>query len=395
MKTIEEKSKAYDEAIKRLRNAFYDNNGRMCEEYRKAVVRIIEPIFPELKENESEDEKIRKNIISWLKNIEGQTIPINDYNSAIAWLEKPGEQKSNDKVEFEIGDLITNGILVGEIDEIHELGYHAYFGDHYADVPDIENWHKWTIQDAKDGDVLVDKSDGTIGIFQSIGHHDDGGSFNDTSYCFLHCRYDDRLFYADFEHGNEMGSDDAIPATKEQRDLLFQKMKEAGYEWDSQNRELKKIDHKELTDFQEGLRGILIESNGKYDDNTVLRLSEQVLELVGQKQEWSKEDEINLEKAIWYVENPAPMVVKDSMLVEWLKSLKDRVQPQSQLIKAQKGEKNMTRKEVENLKEMFKPIHNSGRRMFGTEAYDSHIKELLKFFGYDTEDGVIKEIFDI
>ena len=64
-------------------------------------------------------------------------------------------------------------------------------------------------------------------------------------------------------------------------------------------------------------------------------------------------------------------------------------------LKAQKGEKNITRKEVENLKERFKPIHDSGRRMFGSEAYDSHIKEVLKFFGYDTEDGVIKEIFDI
>ena len=41
-----------------------------------------------------------------------------------------------------------------------------------------------------------------------------------------------------------------------------------------------------------------------------------------QKPAWSEEDEINLEKAIWYVENPAPMVVKDSMLVEWLKSLR-------------------------------------------------------------------------
>ena len=39
---------------------------------------------------------------------------------------------------------------------------------------------------------------------------------------------------------------------------------------------------------------------------------------------WSKEDDIHLGKAIWYVENPAPMVVKDSMLVDWLKSIKDR-----------------------------------------------------------------------
>lgn len=49
-----------------------------------------------------------------------------------------------------------------------------------------------------------------------------------------------------------------------------------------------------------------------------------------QKSSWSEEDEINLEKAIWYVGNPAPMVVKDSMLVEWLKSLKGRVQPKQE-----------------------------------------------------------------
>ena len=107
-------------------------------------------------------------------------------------------------------------------------------------------WHKWTIEDAEDGDVVVDKSDETIGIFQSIGHHHDGGSYNDPSYCFLHCRYDDGFFYADFEHGNTIVSDDLIPATKEQRDLLFAKMKEAGYEWDGEKKELKKIKPKTL-----------------------------------------------------------------------------------------------------------------------------------------------------
>jgi len=50
-------------------------------------------------------------------------------------------------------------------------------------------------------------------------------------------------------------------------------------------------------------------------------------ELVRQNLAWSEEDDINLGKVIWYVENPAPMVVKDSMLVEWLKTIKERVQP--------------------------------------------------------------------
>lgn len=39
-------------------------------------------------------------------------------------------------------------------------------------------------------------------------------------------------------HFGELSS--VFPATKEQRDLLFQKMEEAGYEWDAEKKELKK-----------------------------------------------------------------------------------------------------------------------------------------------------------
>jgi DNA repair ATPase RecN len=35
-----------------------------------------------------------------------------------------------------------------------------------------------------------------------------------------------------------------FPATKEQRELLFSKMKEAGYEWDANHKQLKKIEQK-------------------------------------------------------------------------------------------------------------------------------------------------------
>lgn len=150
------------------------------------------------------------------------------------------------KVEpkFKVGDWIINRTdatimqIVNNVDfyESVEIG-----GQRRTDTYNYVEWdfRLWAIQDAKDGDAVVDKSDGTIGIFQSIGHRPDGGSYNDPSYCFLHCRYDDGFFYADFEHGNTIDSDDLIPATKEQRDFLFQKMKEAGYEWDEEKKELK------------------------------------------------------------------------------------------------------------------------------------------------------------
>ena len=174
-----------------------------------------------------------------------------------SWLEKQGE-KSTDKIEpkFKIEKDKWYVCIKDLLDNYANKAF--YKGDTYLStqdgslMPSNSNvpfevacpdtyFRDWTIQDAKDGDVVVDKSFGNIGIFESIGNHPDGGSCNDTSYCYLHCRYDDGFFYADFEDGNTIDSDDLIPATKEQRDLLFQKIKEAGYEWDAEKKELKKI----------------------------------------------------------------------------------------------------------------------------------------------------------
>lgn len=145
------------------------------------------------------------------------------------------EKKELKKIEpkFEIGDLITNGILVGKIDEIHEWGYHAYFGDHYADVPDIENWHKWTIEDTKNGDVLSYRDGQWIFIYKE--KIDDSSFYYHTLYSTIHqdLTINDSAF--------TLLGDAIIPATKKQRYLLFQKMKESGYEFDFGKKELKEI----------------------------------------------------------------------------------------------------------------------------------------------------------
>ena len=89
---IEEKAKAYDEAIKVIK----DNLGALNEitETGANVVNIqsirncFYRAFPELKE--SEDEKIRKGIIRCVKG----NMPDNDFRKKyIAWLEKQGKQK--------------------------------------------------------------------------------------------------------------------------------------------------------------------------------------------------------------------------------------------------------------------------------------------------------------
>lgn len=49
----------------------------------------------------------------------------------------------------------------------------------------------------------------------------------------------------------QLGVDKAMPATKEQRDLLFAKMKETGYEWDTDKKELNKImPHYDIANFK-------------------------------------------------------------------------------------------------------------------------------------------------
>lgn len=92
MKTIEEKAKAYDEALKAAIAAHKDEDRHL-----KAT---LERIFPELQE--SEDERIRKSIICGMNALKEQgketfaTIPIND---CIAWLEKQGESYTKKDVD--------------------------------------------------------------------------------------------------------------------------------------------------------------------------------------------------------------------------------------------------------------------------------------------------------
>lgn len=95
--SIEDKAKAYDEVISKLK-------GFMVQGVDPLITRAdVQDFFPELKESESEDEKIRKGLINGfnecLKNSQYSSnaqkywhnIKIEDI---FTWLEKQGEQKS-------------------------------------------------------------------------------------------------------------------------------------------------------------------------------------------------------------------------------------------------------------------------------------------------------------
>ena len=95
MKSIKEKAKAYDEAIERAKGVIEQNP--LMEYLKKG----IEYIFPELKE--SEDERIRKELIDFLEYyrlnnvLDIKTISI--LTDSVAWLEKQGEHKPANKIE--------------------------------------------------------------------------------------------------------------------------------------------------------------------------------------------------------------------------------------------------------------------------------------------------------
>ena len=119
-----------------------------------------------------------------------------------------------------------------EIVTCHTYGYDIVGGGYFND--NTEGVRLWTIQDAKDGDVLT-TANGNIFIFKNINKH------SVYSYCGLYFgRFHETKGCVNGKLATKLPSD-YVPATKEQRNFLFEKMKEAGYEWDAEKK-LEKVD---------------------------------------------------------------------------------------------------------------------------------------------------------
>ena len=76
--------KAYKEALERARKLQENSNGMILKKW-------LWNIFPELKE--SEDEKIRKEILEYFQQFENEELHGVNISDWIAWLEKQSEQK--------------------------------------------------------------------------------------------------------------------------------------------------------------------------------------------------------------------------------------------------------------------------------------------------------------
>ena len=287
------------------------------------------------------------------------------------------EQNLVDKIEpkFKVGDWIISNNKKSTY-QVIEVKRGIYVirdnADNYEYHIGIEECEKsgrlFTIYDAKDGDVLacpLPKSYETkeqIFIFKGINNRD----YVDNCIEY-YCHICDDVFYVNENYFMYMGttSTSVYPATKEQRDLLFQKMKEAGYEWDSEKKELKKIkkntdvNHEYFSDLLEKddsdniddyayqcaycMSHDWIEETATWEDvQKAVKLGAEWKEkqLNNSLTDWSKEDEqikediiydLNIllkgSKSEWTIKDLSEWTIKDiKKEINWLQSLRPKNQ---------------------------------------------------------------------
>ena len=368
--TTEEKARAYDEALDRIGKELQKCGYTGCD-----TARQIFRFFPE-------DMEIRKDIIKNLERYikcvkDGYDAPsakdfvVKEIEKQIAWLEKQGEQKSADKIEPKLkveegkwyvctqtfvlrGKIVIikgqtyqaeqDNVIKGEDGCLFVVGHDGKASDYFR---------PWTIQDAKDGDVLVHNGCSFIfvGIKDDIVQALEENLIDGTNpVCF-----------------GELEDGDYYPATKEQRDALMKAMTDAGYTFDFEKKELKKIKNEieipfgaKDSELQEVIYHIpkgfhaeidddkvVIKKGNKEDESWFKEIELMCLNFSNDtdyreefftwlkslkdrvqqqsKQDWSEEDEMMVKDII-----AAINALHYHGMVSWLKSLKDRIQPKQE-----------------------------------------------------------------
>ena len=165
-------------------------------------------------------------------------------------LEAIKEEKVDNEPKFKVGDWVVNKFGDSfHIDSLDKKNYQVSDGKgnyNYFPISKQDEMHLWAIQDAKDGDVLSlswleDKnlcekiiifkkyhSDGVIGLYSTPCVEGYGNTFKNGK----------MIFNEKVPYYSKTWTCNLHPSTKEQRDFLFQKIKEADYEWDADKKEL-------------------------------------------------------------------------------------------------------------------------------------------------------------
>lgn len=158
-------------------------------------------------------------------------------DKSMDWLEKQSKKSTDEnKPKFNVGDWIVfiKSKSVYQVEKIENYEYtlrHILGGSLCLSFSNEELIRKWTIQDAKDGDILCCKS-GWMCIFKSLNNHTNTFSF----YCFIDS---DKCFFSSGSESHTLDkkfikayNGEIYPATKEQQNTFMKVINDAGYEWD-------------------------------------------------------------------------------------------------------------------------------------------------------------------
>ena len=248
------------------------------------------------------------------------------------YLKQQGEQNPADKVEpkFHKGDWVV--LSTSDREKVVQIDFIEYFKSGEPKYITSEGrWfgngtkaHLWTIQDAKDGDVLYSPCCKLLWIYK-----------------------DEKTCHVGYNLNYNSGSivinkpicipTDVCPATKDEQTIIFTEIKEAGYEWDAEKKELKKIENEieipfgaKDSELQEVTYYIPEGFHAEIDDDKVVIKK-------GEKPAWSKDKKI-IEALISLCETAQddfPQLSTEfthiEALKDWLKEHKNQsLRPQSQ-----------------------------------------------------------------
>ena len=208
-------------------------------EFEKQVSHLVAAVI-------SKEYKYTEGFIKWASNsllgyakheLEKQTGKPQGKSALEAIKEEKVDNTNKVEPKFHKGDWVVSNYdgKINQVEDVTKDDYGFYLKDRYSYFCG-SYWNEfrlWAIKDVKDGDILV--NDSCALIFQKWM-----GSTLAHAHCILDFEDDDD-FEVDTTVYIESDDDVSKPATKEQRDLLFQKLKEKGYEWDEKNKKLIKI----------------------------------------------------------------------------------------------------------------------------------------------------------